>query len=251
MRATTITGLILLATGCYGSDTIYTPTGASTWNDGYPAAVLAIPPGTPGTPGTPAAPGTPAGTVEVASFGFVELTPEDMPPITTLHMRIVVANATSDRPWNVDLAGATIRAGEIEARTLLANSDLATLPIALVERGEPRTFDLYFFHFAVPPGVREEEELAELDFRVAIATPGRTVQAQTHFSRRDPTEVAGARKEAVRVAGWGSRWWADPTHAWPAYHRRPGIATHRPPAQATVNRLPRWQRAPQPRSAQR
>ena len=61
MRATTITGLILLATGCSSSDAIYTPTGASTWNDGYPAAVLAVPSD------------KPAGTVEVASFGFVEL----------------------------------------------------------------------------------------------------------------------------------------------------------------------------------
>jgi len=237
MRAISLAGLLSLTTACYGSDSVvYTPAGASVWNDGYPAAVLAVPPGTQG------------GTLEVASFGFIELTPADMAPITTLHVRIAVANATSDRPWNVDLAGATIRTGAGEARTLLANSDLATLPIALVERGGPRTFDLYF---AVPPGVRDEEDLAELDFRVQIAAPDRAIPLLAHFARRDPADVAGARKEAVRVAGWGSRWWADPTYAWPAFHRRSGVMTPKPPAQAVVNRLPRWQRAPLPRSAQR
>jgi hypothetical protein len=237
MRAISLAGLTLLATACYGSDAaVYTPAGARVWNDGYPAAVIAVPPG------------APTGTLEVASFGLVELAPEDMPPLATLHVRIAAANHGSDRPWNVDLAGATLRAGGTEARTLLANSDLATLPIALVDRGEPRTFDLYF---AVPPGVHDEDDLPELDFSVQLDAGGRTVQAHTHFTRRDPLEVAGPRREAVRVAGWGRSWWADPAHPWPTFHRRPGIATPKPPARAAVNRLPRWQRAPQPRSAWR
>jgi hypothetical protein len=237
MRAITLAGLTLLATACYGSDAVvYTPTGASAWNDGYPAAVIALPPG------------APAGRVEVASFGFVELTPADVSPITTLHVRIAVANTTGERPWNVDVAGATIRVGDSESRTLLANGDLPTLPVALVERGESRTIDLYF---ALPPGVRDEEDLGELDFSVQLGTLGRMVRAQTHFTRREPTEVAGVRRDPVRVAGWGSQWWADPSYPWPTFHRRPGIATPRPPARAAVNRLPRWQRAPQPWTARR
>jgi hypothetical protein len=235
MRPIPFAALTLLATACYGSDSVaYTPTGASAWNDGYPAAVIAVPPG------------TPAGTLQITSFGFVELTPEEMSPITTLHVRIAVANATSERPWNIDLAGATIRVGESESRTLLANSDLATLPIALVERAEPRTFDLYF---SLPPGVRDEDDLAELDFRVQLDAAGRTVRTHTHFTRREPTEVAGARRAPVRAAGWGSRWWADPAHPWPTFHRTSGIMTPKPPSQAAVNRPPRWQRTPQPRSA--
>jgi len=235
MRPTPIAGLILLATACYGSDSVvYTPTGASVWNDGYPGAVIAVPPG------------APAGSIEIASFGVVELAPADMSPIPTLHVRIAVANAASERPWNVDLAGATLRAGDSEARTLLANSDLATLPIALVERGAPRTFDLYF---ALPPGARDEEDLAEFDFSVQVAAPARAVRAQAHFTRRDPAEVPGARKDAVRIAGWGNTWWGDPAYPWPAFHRRAGIATPRPPATAAVTRLPRWQRSPQPRSS--
>lgn len=237
MRANSIAALLLLAASCTGNDAVvYTPTGASAWNDGYPAALTAIP-----------ASG-PTGTLEVASFGLVELTPADMAPITALHVRIVAANTTSNRPWNVDLAGATVRAGDSEARTLLANSDLATLPIVLVDRGEPRTIDLYF---AAPPGVREEEDLGEWDFRISIAAPGKAVPAQTHFTRREPTEVAGPRKELVRVAGWGGQWWADPNYSWPTFHRRPGVLTPKPPAQAAVSRLPRWQRAVPPRSAQR
>jgi hypothetical protein len=236
MRATPIVGLILLAAGCTGSDSVYTPAGASTWNDGYPAEIVAIPPS------------MPAGTLEIASFGLVELTPSDMTPMTTLHVRIAVTNASHERPWNVDLAGATVRVGGEAARTLLANSDLPTLPIALVERGQPRTFDLYF---SVPPGVRDEEDLAGLDFRVQVATPARTVQAVVHFTRRDPPERLGARGDAVRVAGWGSQWWADPAFPWPTFHRRSGIITPKPPAQAVVNRLPRWQRPALMRSAAR
>jgi hypothetical protein len=237
MHALLLAGLPLLATACYGSDSVvYTPTGASVWNDGYPAAVVAVPPG------------ASTGTLEIASFGFVELTPADMSPMTTFHVRLAAANTGSDRPWNVDVRGATLRVGETDAHPLLVNGDLETLPIALVERGEPRTLDLYF---PLPAQVRDEEDLAALDFSVQLAAPGRTARVQTHFTRRDPTEVAGPRKEAARVAGWGNRWWADPAYAWPTFHRRPGILTPKPPAQATVNRLPRWQRAPQPWSARR
>jgi hypothetical protein len=171
-----------------------------------------------------------------------------MAPINTFHVRIAVANNAGARPWNVDVAGATLRAADGESRTLLANGDLGTLPIALVDRGEPRTIDLYF---ALPPGVRDEEDLPEVDFSVPLTAPARAVRAQAHFTRREPSEVAGARKDAVRPAGWGSRWWADPTYAWSTFHRSPGVITPRPPTQATVSRLPRWQRAPQPRSAWR
>ena len=237
MRAPTIAGLLLLATSCTGSDTaVYTPAGASAWNDGYPAAVTAFPPG------------APAGTVELASFGLVELAPAEVSPMLTLHVRIAVANHASERPWNVDLPGATLRVNGSEARTLLANSDLSTLPIALIGRGEARTIDLYF---APPSGIREEEDLAELDVRVPIAAPGKPVAAQAHFTRREPAELTTTRKDPVRIAGWGTRWWADPGYAWPTFHRSPGAITPKAPDQAAVTRLPRWQRAPLPRSAQR
>src|SRR5689334_12536740 len=119
MRATSIAASLLVAASCAaactGNDSVvYTPGGASAWNDGYPPAITAIPAS------------APSGTLEVASFGLVEVTPADMAPIATLHVRIAVANRTSERPWNVDLAGATIRAGDSEARTLLANGDLLT-----------------------------------------------------------------------------------------------------------------------------
>jgi hypothetical protein len=224
MRAIPLAALVL--TACSGSDSVYAPTGANTWNDGYPSAVM------------PAPPGAPAGTVEVASFGLIELTPADMPPMMTLHVRVVAANS-SDRPWRVDLPAATVRAGTSESRTLLANSDLATLPVALVERGQPRTFDLYF---AAPGGIRDEDELAELDFRIPVVTAERTFQTQVHFARREQLDLPALRGDPVRAAGWGSHWWADPQYAWPAFYQRPGIATPRPPARAAVNRLPRWQR---------
>jgi hypothetical protein len=221
MRAIPLAALVL--TACSGSDSVYAPAGASTWNDGYPAVVLPVPP---------------AGTLEVASFGLIELTPADAGPMATLHVR-VVATSSSERPWRIDLPAATLRAGGAEARTLLANSDLATLPVAVIERGQPRTFDLYF---ALPPGVRDDEELAELDLRVPIVTQARTLHPQVHFARREQLDLPGLRAEAVRAAGWGSHWWADPTYAWPTYHHRSGILTPRPPAHAVVSRPPRWQR---------
>jgi hypothetical protein len=236
MRATSIAGSILLATACTGSDAVYTPTGASAWNDGYPAAVTAFPPG------------APAGTVELASFGLVELIPAEVPPMVALHARIAVTNNASERPWNVDVAGATLRVNGSEARTLLANSDLTTLPIALIGRGEARTIDLYF---APPSGIRDEDDLAELDLHVPVSAPDRPAAARAHFTRRDPSELTGTRKAAVRLAGSGSHWWADPTHEWPSFHRSSGAIAAKAPEHAVVIRLPRWQRAPLPRSAQR
>lgn len=236
MRAPTIAGLFLLAAACTGNDAVYTPAGASVWNDGYPAAVTAFPPG------------SPTGTVELASFGLVELAPTEVPPMLTLHVRLAVANISSERPWNVNIPGATVRLGGGDAaHPLLVNGDLTTLPIALIGRGEARTLDLYF---PLPAGIREEEDLADLDVRVSIAAPARTTVAQARFTRREPTEVPGPRPESARVAGWGNRWWADPGYAWPTFHRRSGVIAPKAPDQAVVTRLPRWQRA-QPRSAQR
>jgi len=236
MRATSIAGSILLVAACTSSDAVYTPAGASSWNDGYPAAVTAFPPG------------APAGTVELASFGLVELIPAEVSPMIALHARIAVTNNASERPWNVDIAGATLRVNGSEARTLLANSDLPTLPIALIGRGEARTIDLYF---APPAGIRDEEDLAELDVHVPIAASDRRSAVSAHFTRREPSELTGARKPAVRLAGSGSHWWADPSHAWPSFHRSSGAIAPKAPEHAVVIRLPRWQRAPLPRSAQR
>jgi hypothetical protein len=226
MRAIPTAALLLAA--CTSSENVYAPVGASTWNDGYPAATLTVSPGS----------GPPAGTLEIASFGLIELVPDDAGPMLTLHVRIAAANA-GERPWRLDLPAATVRAGASESRTLLANSDLATLPVAVVERGQPRTFDLYF---APPGGARDEDELAELDFRIPVVTADRTIPVQVHFTRREQLDLGALRGEPLRAAGWGSRWWANPQHAWPTYHRRPGILTPRPPAHAAVSRPPRGQR---------
>src|SRR6185436_18952742 len=106
MRTIQLAAMVL--TACTDGDPVYVPAGATTWNDGYPAATVTAPPG------------APAGTLEIASFGLLELTPDDMAPMTALHVRIAATNG-SDQPWRLDLPAATVRAGGGEARALLAN----------------------------------------------------------------------------------------------------------------------------------
>ncbi len=211
-----------------------TPAGASSWNDGYPAAVTAFPPG------------RPAGTVELASFGLVELIPAEVPPMIALHARIAVTNNASERPWNVDIAGATLLVNGSEARTLLANSDLPTLPIALIGRGEVRTIDLYF---APPAGIRDEEDLAGARRARAGRCPRPALgRVRAHFRGASPGADRPAQGRGA--GGWlGELLRPDPSYAWPSFHRSSGAIAPKAPVHAVVIRLPRWQRAPLPRSA--
>lgn len=172
--------------------------------------------------------------LQLASFGIAELTTDDGVVISTLHVRAVIANTTGDRPWTLDTSRARVegRAGAVVAPALV-NSDLTTLPIAILDPGERRTIDLYF-----PLAAELAEHGGPVSFELSwpVNTPERTVQV-AWFERE--TAIPQSR-EAALAAGWGRSWWFDPRYPWPAYFHRPGIAAPRPPSYVFVTKAPRW-----------
>ena len=217
-----IAGTTLAA--CSPSSTAtYAPRGASAWDDGYRAVrVQAL-----------------HGAVELASFGTVEVTPDGGAPMTTLHVRMTIANQRDGAPWT--LAGQTIALeipGERTAHPLFVNTDLATRPIALAGRGEQRVLDLYF---PVPPAVADEDDLAAFDVDWCVLTPAGPVEQRTHFDRLREDEAPPAIAVA-HPAGWGAYWWADPSYAWSTFHHEDGVITPAAPSAAAVTRAPLRQR---------
>jgi hypothetical protein len=177
--------------------------------------------------------------LQLSSLGIAELRTDGGAVVATLHVRAVIANTTRDRPWVLDASKARIAAipGPPVAPAFV-NSDVTTLPIAILEPGERRTIDLYFPLSA---------ELATLGGPTSFAlvwpinTPARVVQSA--WFERDGA-IALSASDVSRAAGWGHHWWFDPTYPWSTYFHRPGTATPRPPAYVIVTKAPRWDALP-------
>src|SRR6478672_349844 len=104
---------------------VYAPRGATGWNDGYRAVSRELP----------------AGQVDIASFGLVQLTPDDTPAMPTLHVRLVLSNHSDRAPWAFDAGTAMLVIGDWRERATFANSDRATLPVVILDRGETALVD--------------------------------------------------------------------------------------------------------------
>ena len=191
----------------------YAPNGATGWNDGYRSLVRELP----------------GGRAEVASFGLVELTPDDTPAMTTLHVRLALANTSSEQPWAFDATRVTLDLGNLHEHPTFANSDRATLPVAILGRGETATVDVYF---ALPS---RPIDLSHFGVSWLVSTGGGTRIERTRFAtdERAPSFVA-----VVRRPGWGRTWWFDPKHEWPRFYHRDGIIVPRPPTHVLVTRPP-------------
>lgn len=208
--------LALIATAglLAGAEPAYAPQGATGWDDDYRTISLALPAG------------APHGTVELVSFGVVELAPEDMPPMPALHVRLTIHDS-ADEVWSVDLAAVTLELGDLRLRPALVNSDLGTLPLALVGRTDTAVADLYF----ALPG----DAPAAFVISWKLATPAGVLAERTRFAVDTmPPPAPGV----DRRTGWGKRWWFDPSYAWPAYAHRPGVIVSRPPTRVFISRPP-------------
>lgn len=203
------------------SDDVYSPTGATQWNDRYRAIVIA----------------TEQGTVELASFGIAELTPREATTMRTLHVRMAVTNKGAPAPWSIDVATARLEINGKSERPLFVNSDIATLPIAIIDRGERCVLD---FYFEAPPDIASEPDLAAFGFQWQINTPGRMLASRTRFARQEPGLQPST--DILLPAGWGGQWWYDPMHSWPLYRHHDGPITHRPPDSVAITRVPRLHR---------
>ena len=165
----------------------------------------------------------PHGTIEVASYGLVEVAPEDSPLMTTLHVRLALHNSNDEVPWTMDLADTTLALGDARLHPTLVNSDLGTLPIVIVDRTSSATVDLYF---AVPPRAPD-------GFAVtwAVTTSAGVLRERTSFAvDRSTTPRRGIRL----LLGAGKRWWFDPKYEWTAYRHRPGAITTKPPTHVFI-----------------
>jgi len=196
-----------------GAGAAYAPKGATGWNDGYRSIVRELP----------------GGRAEVASFGVVELTPDDTPATTTLHVRLALANTSGDQPWAFDATRVTLDLGAVHERPTFANSDRPTLPIAIVDRGETAIVDLYFALPAPPL------DLSHFGVSWIVSTGEGLRVERTRFT---VDELAPAFVSVAHRTGWGRTWWFDPAHEWSSFDHHDGIIVPRPPTRVLVTRPP-------------
>jgi hypothetical protein len=195
-----------------GARAAYAPRDATGWSDGYRAISRELP----------------AGQVDVASFGLVELTPDETPAMPTLHVRLVIANQSDRQPWAFDARTAVLELGDWRERATFANSDRATLPVVILDRGDTALVDLYF---ALPAH-------GDLD-HFAVAWQLSTGQGLRAERTRFFAEVAPHVPAAVtHRTGWGSHWWFDPAHEWASFYHQDGVITPRPPEHVLVTGPP-------------
>lgn len=175
--------------------------------------------------------------LELASYGIAELTTDDGVAIPVLHVRAVISNTTRDLPWAVDGSKLRVELASGQIAPAFVNSDVATLPVAILDPRESRTID---FYFPLP------SDLADHGGPVSFALTW-PFNMPAHIVRTAWFERAAAITQARRqpdAAGWGQHWWVDPRYPWPAHRHRPGIATDRPPSYVIVTRAPRWEQMP-------
>src|ERR1044071_1161144 len=175
--------------------------------------------------------------LQLASYGVAELTTDDGTAFSTLHVRAVIVNTTRDLPWALDASKARIELASEQIAPAFVNSDVPTLPIAILDPGEQRTID---FYFPVPSDLAERGGPMSFALSWAINTPARIVR-NAWFERAAAAPRSGRQPGS---AGWGQHWWFDPKYPWPAYRHRPGIVTSRPPSYVVVTRAPHWEEMP-------
>jgi hypothetical protein len=178
----------------------------------------------------------PGGTVGLVSFGIAELAPSELPAMPALHVRFTVANERDAVPWQLDLRDLKLELSErVFTAPLFANSDVLGMPLLSIRRDERRMFDVYF---ALPPTVNDDTALETFRIHWAVTTSEGRRTAVVAFAR---IEMRARAYADARGAGWGPRWWCDPSHPWPLFHRRPGPIKHRAPTSVTVRRAPAGQ----------
>jgi hypothetical protein len=207
LAITTSVGLVA------GAGFVQAPSHPTRWIDHYRATVVEVP----------------RGTVELASFGTVELSPDAGAPISAMHVRMIVSNNADDRPWTLDASQSRLEIAGARVAATFANSNLNTLPYAIVARGERAVIDCYF---ALPANTREPTELT---IAWALRTPDSTSPQRTRLTVDD---IPALRAASALPAGWGRRWWFDRDYPWPSFVRDSGILAHRPPAEVAVSRPP-------------
>ena len=199
------------------------------------AATAFVPTRTPSHIGDNVVPAGLNGDLEIVSFGIAKLSADRGAPMSVLHVRETFANRGDKLPWVVDLAASSLWLGGTTPPTgpALVNSDVLTLPLLLVSRGERRIADLYF---PIPADRSDEDALAYLSLTVRVHTADQWFDTRALLvpSRRWPTP-----DQRGFEPGWGRTWWAEPSYPWSEYWHRPGRAVPRPPKHIEIIHVPR------------
>jgi hypothetical protein len=171
--------------------------------------------------------------LELASYGVAELATDDGAAIAALHVRAVIANPTRDLAWSVDASKVRVELASGPIAAAFVSSDVARLPIAILDPGERRTIDLYF---PLPSDAADHGGPASFALTWAFNTPAGVVRT-AWFERAAAVAQSGHQPGPAVL---GQHWWFDPRYPWPAYRHQPGIITNRPPSYVVVTRQARW-----------
>jgi hypothetical protein len=168
----------------------------------------------------------PRGSVELTSLGTVDLSPDQAAPIHTMHVRMIVSNKTDNRPWTVDASQSRLEIGGASIAATAARSDVDTLPLAIVGRGERAVIDCFF---ALP------RSIADTPTRFTVAWTLRTPDSATpEHTRFTVDEAQESRAASALPTDRRGRWWFDRAYPWPSFYRNSGILAHRPPTKVAV-----------------
>jgi hypothetical protein len=182
------------------------------------------------------------GELRVASFGAYDLQPEAGGlPFSTVHARLVLANARGAGPWTIDVRELVVEIpGEGKTPPIYANASASSLPVVQVGPGATEVVDLYFPLPALPPRAAPRR----FDLWWTVATEAQSFGGRTAFERAG--KVAGG-EGAGKGLGQGVSWWHDP------YFPRVGVFTHQgplfvsiPPQPHDLRVVPRGRRAALP-----
>ena len=159
-----------LLAGCAATTSyVYAPRDASTSQDGYPTAVIGIPPD------------GPQGRLELTSYGITDIQPEGTGRATVLHVRIAISNERDTGSWTFVPGEQLVElAGKPGIRPIFVNSDKPELATIVVGPGERRTVELYY---PLPAGIAGEDDLPGFELTWRVLATAHPYSARTHFER--------------------------------------------------------------------
>lgn len=162
--------LLAVVAGCAAPTSyVYSPQDVCHWVDGYPADSQLVPPE------------APQGTIEVSSFGFVEIEPDGQGSLAVLHVRLAITNDGDASPWKITPGEQLIDiSGGEHIQPMSMKPELPMNEAVPIGQHERKPLDLYF---ALPAHVDSEDTLMAFDLMWQVTTPVRTYASRTHFER--------------------------------------------------------------------
>jgi hypothetical protein len=197
MKTLAFLAISIAAVGCAHSErTGFRPMGpVSSGEAGFPASRYQLPPD------------APRGEAYVTSFGTRELDAGEGARSQLIHVRLAVANQSSDAPWSVDPGQQTLSApGGAPQRPDFMEVDGKQGSSTAIPRGQRRVLDFYYR----APGGADAGSLSGFDFNWQVDTGGAALAERTAFARDSYRgyDSYGPRSHVAVGVGVVGPWWA-------------------------------------------